>query len=452
VEYQDDQKLIEADLSALTINQMKSILSARSIPLPPIKQSKQVYEELLKEHVTELKKNAQQAPKKKSSSVLRRCCKWMLIVITIVVALFVAVIARRVLDSGDLEPLVFHTLYPNCYRLRGPAGIEDIAINSKGIAFLSASDKRKIQLMEIPDPLAGIYTFDLEGVNQDELEKLRKEKSKHWAKKVELVDFPSNLNFHPHGISLYEDSDGKEFLFVVNHHLGLESSVEIFQYRNGKLYFIKHVVHELITSLNDVAATSNATFVATNDNKYANAPWRVAEMLLNFCKGNIINYDGKNIRHLFDNLCYPNGINYRDGLLFFSESAGKTLSIYNWIAGKQENPLFLKKIFLGSNLDNIDIGKDLPAQSPDINLYITGHPWGFGFLKHLIAGSTAPTQVFQVHLDGSTNSLSHEVKEVHLTEGKEPNEIAAASVAAAYKSYLLMGSPIDVDGIEICVK
>lgn len=138
----------------------------------------------------------------------------------------------RFRESGELKTLSFHNEFGPCYRfissvnkitrLRGAPGIEDVAINSKGLAFLSASDKRKVQLMNTPDPsagiprcnsnLLGIYWIDLTQTSQKDLSKFASENSASALRKLELVNFPPNLHFHPHGISLWEDSNTSQVL------------------------------------------------------------------------------------------------------------------------------------------------------------------------------------------------------------------------------------------------
>lgn len=90
-----------------------------------------------------------------------------------------------------------------------------------------------------------------------------------------------------------------------------ESCKYHFTKSNSYRYFLKHIEDEFIVSLNDIAATSSNSFVATNDFKYANALWRVIEIFGKLCKGNVVQYDGIKSSILLPDRCYPNGINYR---------------------------------------------------------------------------------------------------------------------------------------------
>ena len=93
------------------------------------------------------------------------------------------------------------------------------------------------------------------------------------AKDHKLVNLRPELDtgFHPHGISVYEDPDGKIFLAVVNHHSGglfnssEGHSIELFRYEVDSLFHIRSVSGPLMISPNDIVLINKDQFYVTND-------------------------------------------------------------------------------------------------------------------------------------------------------------------------------------------
>jgi hypothetical protein len=53
------------------------------------------------------------------------------------------------------------------------------------------------------------------------------------VKRLELVGYPTNEIFHPHGISFFETESGEQLLFVVDHRK--TEFVDIFEYKDNQL-------------------------------------------------------------------------------------------------------------------------------------------------------------------------------------------------------------------------
>jgi len=122
------------------------------------------------------------------------------------------------------------------------------------MAFLAASDKHLI-IKELNDTKgeAGIYILDL-----------NKDGSK--IEKIPIVGFPAGQPFMPHGMKLRVKENGETFVYVVNHRQGAKLEfVEIFQYKDNKLYHKQSITDPLFFHLNDVVPVDDDSFYVTND-------------------------------------------------------------------------------------------------------------------------------------------------------------------------------------------
>jgi len=81
--------------------------------------------------------------------------------------------------------------------------------------LLSAANKKKIFFEGLEDPLAGIFEYDLSKKDPQPI-------------KLELVGFPKDIIFAPHGIGLHRTENGQKFLFVVNHRVIVNEEKMIF--------------------------------------------------------------------------------------------------------------------------------------------------------------------------------------------------------------------------------
>ena len=121
------------------------------------------------------------------------------------------------------------------------------------------------------------------------------------AKDQKLVNLRPELDtgFHPHGISVYEDPDGKIFLAVVNHHSGglfnssEGHSIELFRYEVDSLFHIRSVSGPLMISPNDIVLINKDQFYVTNDHGSSSGLMQTLEEYLQLRRCNALFYDGK---------------------------------------------------------------------------------------------------------------------------------------------------------------
>ena len=337
------------------------------------------------------------------------------------VAVFIFILAvgfimRTMYDAGEFKTLEPH-YSGNCFSVDGVVGAEDITFLKNGTALISSDDRRSRMNGSLTQ--GTIYQY------------------RPKAKDHKLVNLRPELDtgFHPHGISVYEDPDGKIFLAVVNHHSsGLfyssgGHSIELFRYEVDSLFHIRSVSGPLMISPNDIVMVNRDQFYVTNDHGSSSRIEQTFEEYLQLRRSNALFYDGKEFRVVASGLAFANGINIKnDGsLLYIAETIGKQLSIFS--RDKNTNDLdLIESIDFNSGVDNIEIDSGG-------NLWIGSHPKMYTFSRHINDSTVlSPSQVYKVSLDHSNN---YTIKEVYLNLGEE---LSGSTVAAVYDSTILIGS------------
>jgi len=204
--------------------------------------------------------------------------------------------------------------------------------------------------------------------------------------------------------------------------------VEIFEYKNDKLYLLHSYTDELFLSINDIVSVGPTSFYVTNDHMTARyAPYNILEEFFEIFGGNVVYFDGNKGRQVASNLCFANGINVSpDGSkIYVAESNSMTLNIF-----KRDNSsgdlISVKKIYMNTGIDNIDVNGN--------ELMIGSHPNLLKFLIHLVAKTPSPSQALRVILDENDNALW---EDIYLDDG---NFISLSSVAILYEDKLLLGT------------
>ena len=105
---------------------------------------------------------------------------------------------KTLFNAGELKTLDPH-FSGDCFSVPNVVGSEDITFLKNGTAPISSDDKRGSYLGK--DIQGTIYSYKPEENTE------------------QLIDLSVNVkgNFHPHGISVYEDHSGGAILAVVNH-------------------------------------------------------------------------------------------------------------------------------------------------------------------------------------------------------------------------------------------
>jgi len=296
------------------------------------------------------------------------------------------------------------------------AGPEDITIDQQtGLAFISVDDRR----VNIQNPASiegAILIMNL----SDSIPALKN------ITPSELTDF------HPHGISLWTEPDGRQFLFVVNHRQKSWGQViERFAWRNDSLIHLESIVDaNLMTSPNDVTAVGERSFYVTNDHAYSNKGiGRTLEDYLQRAISYVNYYDGENFRKVATGIAYANGINRSSDLnqLYVAACTGRKVLIYD--RNPTNGELMLnQEIDANTGVDNIELDESGA-------LWIGSHPQLLKFVAHA-ADSTkfSPSQVLKLSKD---KNGKYQLEEIFLNDG---SSYSGSTVAAVFKNKILIGS------------
>jgi len=323
---------------------------------------------------------------------------------------------------GILVPAgMFKTITPhfegNIQKLELPiAGPEDITIDTQhALAFISVDDRR-VNNKNSASIEGAILLTNL----SDSIPTLKN-------------ITPSNLqDFHPHGISLWTEPDGSQFLFVVNHRQkSWEQAIERFAWRNDSLIHLESIIDaNLMTSPNDVTAVGERSFYVTNDHAYSQRGInRTLEDYLQRAISYVNYYDGESFRKVATGIAYANGINRSVDLrqLYVAACTGRKVLIYN--RNPTNGELTLEQtIDVNTGVDNIELDENGL-------LWIGSHPQLLKFVAHAAdPGKFSPSQVIKLSKD---KDGKYQMEEIFLNDG---SFYSGSTVAAVYKDKILIGS------------
>ena len=338
------------------------------------------------------------------------------------ITIIIVSLALLYVAFGILVPAgMFKTIAPhfegNIQKLELPiAGAEDITIDTQaGLAFISVDDRR----VNSKDPASmegAILVMNL----SDSIPTLKN-------------ITPSDLqDFHPHGISLWTEPDGRQFLFVVNHRQkSWEQVIERFAWRNDSLIYLESIMDaKLMTSPNDVTAVGERSFYVTNDHAYSKSGInRTLEDYLQRAISYVNYYDGESFSKAATGIAYANGINQSADLrqLYVAACTGRKVLIYDRNPTNGELTLE-QEIDANTGVDNIELDESGA-------LWIGSHPQLLKFVAHAAdPAKFSPSQVIKLSED--ENGKYHQ-EEIFLNDG---SSYSGSTVAAVYKNKILIGS------------
>ncbi|WP_339856738.1 strictosidine synthase family protein [Pseudohongiella acticola] len=356
----------------------------------------------------------------------------LLLVIGAMCALLVAYVMYLANDAGEFRTLADQ--HPDqCRRITGMPGSEDITLHPESrFAYISSDDRRGV-INGNPTPGA-IFRYDLSSASTTPLN----------------LTPNADLQFRPHGISLFVGDDGRETLFVVNHPgeslFGAPEgennealhTIEVFDVVDNALMHRQTHASEWLISPNDVVGVDHDRFYVTNDHGAGPGLMRQLEDYLRLPWANVVYFDGDVFKEVGDGLSFANGINMSpDGTqLYVAEVSRNLVRIYQRNPGSGSLSL-QQTIDVGFGADNIEID---PATG---DLWIGGHPRLLTFLRHAADGSVdSPSQVVRIRQVGAGYQIT--------TEYMDSGElISGASVGASDGRRLLIGSVFE-DHIMDC--
>lgn len=312
----------------------------------------------------------------------------------------------------------FKTIEPHfdgtCNQISGLAGAEDITIHpTTGIAYISACDRRAVNAGKPGN--GAIYAYNL-NVSDPVL--------------FNLTPNPGK-DFQPHGISLYVDDNGKDFLFAINHAQGTHT-VEVYELVGMLLYHTKTISDPMLVSPNDLVAVGPDSFYVSNDHRHVSGMMRFMEDYLKLRLSNVVYYDGSRFSEAASRVGYANGINISKDKKTLYLCAVTELSLHLYDRDVSSGKLSLReKIKLDTGVDNIEI-------DPSGGLWIGSHPRLLDFVAH--AGDPSRLSPSQILYLSPKPSGGFSIEEVYLNKGEE---LSAASVASVRGKRMLIGSVFD---------
>jgi len=337
--------------------------------------------------------------------------------IILIIIGFLAFIIKTLNDAGEFKQISPH-FEGSCISIIGSVGAEDITILKNGLAIISSDDRRQTLAGK---PVQGaIFSYDL-NADSPSLINLTKE---------------LNIDFHPHGISVYEKGEGAFIMAVVNHSQK-GHAIEIFEYGDAGLSHEKTITDPLLISPNDLVFINETQMYITNDHGNSSEWGKTIEEYLQLTRSNVVFYDGNEFTIAIKKLGYANGINVsKDGnILYVAETVGKKISEYA-INNKSKELTFIKSTDFNSGVDNIELDKEG-------NLWIGSHPKLLTFTRHAKNSEIlSPSQVFKV-----SSGVETIIEEVYLNAGAE---LSGSSVSAIWKKHLLIG-PVIEDHFLHCI-
>lgn len=339
---------------------------------------------------------------------------WLKIAL-VALLLIVAFVLKIVWNSGFFTKIEPH-FAGKVTEIKGFNGAEDITIDkTTGLALISSSAFTENA------PNGAIYLLNL------------KDETPTPIKLTQTLPFS---DFHPHGISLYQSSEGAKLLFVVNHHRNLDTSIEIFQFTDSTLVHKETITHELFISPNDIVGVGERQFYLTNDHDEKKSSWRSKKDLLQIAMGNVCYFDGIKARIVADGFLYANGINVsQDGKkLFVAATTGKKIKVFD------------RDIASGYLKENSEIavsGADNIELDESGDLWVGCHPKLLAFLAHSKDHSKlSPSEVVKISFENEKPTI----ESIYLNDGIP---LSGSSVGAVWRNKMLIGSVFG-DKILLC--
>lgn len=337
----------------------------------------------------------------------------------LVLALFLAAI-EGARFAGEFHE--FHAGFPgSCSTLMLAGSAEDVQVDhQRGIAYLSILDRAAgPPSAAIP---GSIMLLDL-NLQQP-------------APRAALAWDPPN--FHPHGLSLRVRAGQPHRLFAISHWPDGSHSVEVAE-ESGGTYFPKETLRDAaFVKPNALVAVGPREFYLVNSTDAPDDAPRLREFLLRQGRGSLVYFDGQHARVLEQGLGFPAGIAASpDGsYLYVGEALFKRLRIYR--RDPSNGAVTLEEtVELGTAPDNLNVDADGVV-------WIAAHPKLFAFLRHARDPARhAPTQVLQFDPRRPRPPAGADDPRLVQVYGNDGAEISAGSVAAHWRSEMIIGAVFD---------
>jgi len=353
----------------------------------------------------------------------RRSYRWLVAKLaTLFLGLLLIFVVRTLYVAGEFKHLQPH-FSGVCQAIHGVVGGEDITIDhARQVAYISADDR--FGRAAGSDSAKGAV-FVLNFLDRN-------------ARPIELTRVPDHP-IAPHGISLVPGTDGRQYLYVVDHYATSTSGLgshRILLYciqEDHQLQLIKsYEDSRFINSPNDCVGVDEHRFYFTNDHGSTSALGRATEEYLQLRKSNVVYFDGDAYRYAAKAIAMANGINISmDGTeLFVASTLGKSILVYD--RDLKSGDLTLRtEIDMNTGVDNIE-------RDDRGHLWVGCHPKLLTFVRH--SGDISRRSPSQVYKLSRQDDGRFSAQEVFLDDGMQ---ISGSAVAAVSGNILLIGPVLD---------
>jgi sugar lactone lactonase YvrE len=279
--------------------------------------------------------------------------------------------------------------------------------------------------------------------------------------------FKTENDFHPHGLDLVLDAEGRGTLFVINRRYHRQNparetgksdgrgevvpTVEIFDVgKSGELHHRRTVHSRAFCRANEVAGLDRGRFLLTNDGAACGTWGRRLEQAFGLEKGNVVLMELEDatgagvIRALAEGIGFANGLALDGQHLYVAATRDQALWVY------RRNGLNETAIFgVPERVIAVDGGPDNLSWASEHVLLVAVHPsllrlakyryqWMSGGMPWLDA---APTRILAVDVRDGAQRV------VWDSDAGEP--LSAATVAVRHGNVLIAGSVTDA-GLMVC--
>ncbi|MBW1710043.1 MAG: SMP-30/gluconolactonase/LRE family protein [Deltaproteobacteria bacterium] len=302
-----------------------------------------------------------------------------------------------------------------CEPISSIPGPEDIVIdkwNNPPRLLVSSTDRRN------PDNPGQIYAVDLKTSG---------------VKPLPRQGEMNGLSFHPHGLDIIQDQNGRVLLYVITHRRegqGAKHAVLVYAVEPDRLVLKKILEDPLLISPNDLAGQPDGGIYVSNDRS---AKGGMLELALKLKRSTIVYYDGFGTWSIAaERLAMANGLAIAGGKLF--------------VAATREDAIFSFIIQPGGTLSNKRLFASV--KGPD-NFFVSGN--------NLLVGAHLNTLALMRHSGNPEKKAPSVIYQIYLSSGDtqplftdDGTKISGASVGVLYGDILYIGQIFD-DFILKCI-
>jgi len=241
--------------------------------------------------------------------------------------------------------------------------------------------------------------------------------------------------FHPRGISLFEDESGQT-LFVVNYLTG-GFSIEIFSFDGDFLIHKNSVKSKSLVQPGNIAARDHHSFYVMNEHGLFTASGHFIEEFLGLKASHVLYHDGHEFKKAVENLRLGYGIFFdkTSSQLFVTDMKEKTISVFD-----HRDPSLTATLKHSLKMDTHPAG--IAANKSGEGLLVTAHPQLLQANSHMLDPRqvASPSQVISMDL-----TLS-KTEELMLSQ---KSGTSAASCVREVSDSLILGGAFD-NHMTIC--